>query len=218
MLALLFGALALAVAGWLPRPSLVLAIGVAAAVGGYLIAALFPLSDVLKPVSGLSPWKWALGGDPLVNAAEPWRSVALIVPAFVLVALAAIVVQPAGYPRSLSNRPPRCEWASAYPETVGGITSATLGLAPCGEFLAAEPAESGGALQQRDRRDDADSCMRATRNGPSECFGRACLYFVVRLTTSAASGEGLSLRAVNRRPSRTARRHRGSRRGSHRAP
>ena len=36
LLALLFGALALAVAGWLPRPSLVLAIGVAAAVGGYL--------------------------------------------------------------------------------------------------------------------------------------------------------------------------------------
>ena len=85
LLALLFGALALAVAGWLPRPSLVLAIGVAAAVGGYLIAALFPLSDVLKPLSSLSPWKWALGGDPLVNAAEPWRSVALIVPVFVLV-------------------------------------------------------------------------------------------------------------------------------------
>jgi len=90
LLALLFGALALAVAGWLPRPSLVLAIGVAAAVGGYLIAALFPLSDVLKPVSSLSPWKWALGGDPLVNAAEPWRSVALIVPVFVLVGLAIV--------------------------------------------------------------------------------------------------------------------------------
>jgi ABC-2 type transport system permease protein len=90
LLALLFGALALAIAGWLPRPSLVLAIGVAAAVGGYLIAALFPLSDVLKPASNLSPWKWALGGDPLVNAAEPWRSVALIVPVLVLVALAVV--------------------------------------------------------------------------------------------------------------------------------
>ena len=87
-LALLFGTLALAVAGWLPRPSLVLAIGIAAAVGGYLIAALFPLSDPLKPVSNLSPWKWALGGDPLVNGAEPWRYVALIVPVLALVALA----------------------------------------------------------------------------------------------------------------------------------
>ena len=90
LLALLFGALALAVAGWLPSPSLVLAIGVAAAVGGYIIAALFPLSDVLKPLSSLSPWKWALGGDPLVNAAEPWRSVALIVPVFVLAGLAVV--------------------------------------------------------------------------------------------------------------------------------
>jgi ABC-2 type transport system permease protein len=90
LLALLFGALALAIAGWLPRPSVVLAVGVAAAVGGYLIAALFPLSDVLKPASNLSPWKWALGGDPLVNAAEPWRSVALIVPVLVLVALAVV--------------------------------------------------------------------------------------------------------------------------------
>ncbi len=87
-LALLFGTLALAVAGWLPRPSLVLAIGIAAAVGGYLIAALFPLSDPLKPVSNLSPWKWALGGDPLVNGTEPWRYVTLIVPVLGLVGLA----------------------------------------------------------------------------------------------------------------------------------
>ncbi len=90
LLALLFGALALAVAGWLPRPSLVLAVGVAAAVGGYLISALFPLSDVLKPISSLSPWKWALGADPLVNAAEPWRSVALIAPVLALVLLAVV--------------------------------------------------------------------------------------------------------------------------------
>jgi ABC-2 type transport system permease protein len=67
-----------------------LAIGVAAAVGGYLIAALFPVSDPLEPVSGLSPWKWALGGDPLVNAAEPWRYAALIAPAFILVGLAVM--------------------------------------------------------------------------------------------------------------------------------
>ncbi len=87
-LALLFGTLALAVAGWLPRPSLVLAIGIASAVGGYLIAALFPLSDPLKPVSNLSPWKWALGGDPLVNGAEVWRYVALIIPVLALMAVA----------------------------------------------------------------------------------------------------------------------------------
>ncbi len=88
LLALLFGTLALAVAGWLPRPSLVLAVGIAVAVGGYLVAALFPLSDPLEPLSGLSPWKWALGGDPLVNGAEPWRFAALLLPAVALVALA----------------------------------------------------------------------------------------------------------------------------------
>ena len=85
LLALLFGTLALAIAGWLPRPGLVLAIGVAASVAGYVVSALFPLSDPLDPLSGLSPWKWALGVDPLVNAAEPWRYVVLIVPAAILV-------------------------------------------------------------------------------------------------------------------------------------
>ena len=88
LLALLFGTLALAVAGWLPRPSLVLAIGIAMAVGGYLVAALFPLSDQLMPWSGLSPWKWALGGDPLVNGAEPWRYAALLLPPVALMVLA----------------------------------------------------------------------------------------------------------------------------------
>jgi ABC-2 type transport system permease protein len=87
LLALLFGTLALAIAGWLPRPPLVLALGIAASVGGYVVSALFPLSDPLDPLSGLSPWKWALGVDPLVNAAEPWRYVALIIPALVLVAV-----------------------------------------------------------------------------------------------------------------------------------
>jgi len=90
LLALLFGSLALALAGWLPRPSLVLSVGIAAAVGGYLVSALFPLSDPLEPLSGLSPWKWAFGGDPLVNAAEPWRYVALVVPAFGLAVLAVV--------------------------------------------------------------------------------------------------------------------------------
>ncbi len=90
LLALLFGALGLAIAGWLPRPALVLGVGIAAAVGLYLVSALFPLSDTIKPLSDLSPWKWALGGDPLVNQAEPWRYAVLIVPAIGLAILGAI--------------------------------------------------------------------------------------------------------------------------------
>jgi ABC-2 type transport system permease protein len=49
---------------------------------------LFPLSDPLEPFSSLSPWKWALGSDPLVNGAEPWRFAALLLPSFAFVALA----------------------------------------------------------------------------------------------------------------------------------
>jgi len=90
LLALLYGALALAIAGWWPRPSAVLAIGIAAAVGLYLISALFPLSDTLDPLSDLSPWKWALGGDPLVHPAEPWRYLALLIPAVVLAGVGVI--------------------------------------------------------------------------------------------------------------------------------
>jgi ABC-2 type transport system permease protein len=62
-------------------PSLVLATGTVVAIAGYLIAALFPLSDMLTPWRHLSPWDWALGGDPLLHAAEPWRYAALIIPA-----------------------------------------------------------------------------------------------------------------------------------------
>ena len=85
LLGLVFGTLALAVAGWLPRPALVLSIGVAGAVAGYLVSALLPLSDPLEPLSRLSPWNWALGDDPLVNGGDPWRYFALVVPAVMLV-------------------------------------------------------------------------------------------------------------------------------------
>jgi ABC-2 type transport system permease protein len=90
LLALAHGALALAVAGWTARPALVLAVGIAVAVAGYFVAALFPLSDALEPLQGLSPWEWALGGDPLKNTAEAWRYVSLIVPTVVLTILGLI--------------------------------------------------------------------------------------------------------------------------------
>lgn len=76
--------LAIAIAGLTGRPGLVQALGLTIALVGYLVAALIPLNDVLKPWVGVSPWEWAMGGDPLLNPAEPWRFVALGVPAVVL--------------------------------------------------------------------------------------------------------------------------------------
>jgi ABC-2 type transport system permease protein len=93
LLGVLYGSLAFAVAGLFPRPSLVLGIGVAVAVGGYLVAALFPLSSVLAPWRHLSPWDWALGGDPLGQATEAWRYVALVVPSLILVAVGLVGVE-----------------------------------------------------------------------------------------------------------------------------
>ncbi len=81
------GGLALAVAGWLPRPSAVLGIGLGVLVGGFVVAALLPLSADLRPWAGLSPWDWALAGDPLVNGGEPWRYAALVVPTAILVGI-----------------------------------------------------------------------------------------------------------------------------------
>jgi len=85
LLGTVYAGLAIAIAGILARPGLVLSVGLGLSLVGYLVAALFPLSDVLAPWAHLSPWDWALGGDPLVNPAEAWRFGALVVPALALV-------------------------------------------------------------------------------------------------------------------------------------
>jgi ABC-2 type transport system permease protein len=84
LLGVLHGCLALAVAGFLPRPSAVLGIPLVVLVAGFVVAALFPLSDPLRDWARLSPWDWALGGDPLVGGADAWRYVALAVPSAIL--------------------------------------------------------------------------------------------------------------------------------------
>lgn len=89
-LAILAGAAALAIAGWWPRPAVVLALGVAAVITAYLVAALFQLSDPLQPFRGLSPWTWALGGDPLDGDTAWWRFAAPLVAAAVLVGVGTI--------------------------------------------------------------------------------------------------------------------------------
>lgn len=75
---------ALAIAGLAARPSLVLSLGLGLALAGYVVAALFPLSDAFAAWSGVSPWDWALGGDPLVNPTDGWRYLALAIPSVAL--------------------------------------------------------------------------------------------------------------------------------------
>lgn len=84
LVGLFSAAIAIAVAGITARPGLVLAVSIGVALFGYIVSALFPLSDLLKPWVGISPWNWALGGDPLVNGGELWRYAALVVPSILL--------------------------------------------------------------------------------------------------------------------------------------
>jgi ABC-2 type transport system permease protein len=79
-----YGGLVALVAGWAARPGIAMGIGIGLVVAGYVVMALFPISDVLEPWRHASPWDWALGGDPLVNAAEPWRYLALGLPALAM--------------------------------------------------------------------------------------------------------------------------------------
>ncbi len=87
LLGIFHAGLAALVAGATGRPGLVLGVGLAVAVGGYVAIALFPLSDVLEPWRHASPWDWALGGDPLGKPTEAWRYLALAGPAVVLTAV-----------------------------------------------------------------------------------------------------------------------------------
>jgi ABC-2 type transport system permease protein len=87
LLGCFYAAIAIALAGTFARPGFILAVGLGLSLVGYLVAALFPLSDVLEPWSHVSPWDWALGGDPLVNTTEPWRFAALVVPTLALILL-----------------------------------------------------------------------------------------------------------------------------------
>ena len=93
LLAALYGAFAYAVAGATGKPAVVLATGLGLAVAGYVVSALFPLSDALAAWRHLSPWDWAFGGNPLDQPTDAWRYAALAIPAVALIALGTILVR-----------------------------------------------------------------------------------------------------------------------------
>jgi ABC-2 type transport system permease protein len=90
LLGALYAALSIAVAGVVGRPGPVLAIGLGLALVGCLVAALLPLSDTLDAWAWLSPWDWALGGDPLSNPSDAWRYLAFAASTAVLLVLGLV--------------------------------------------------------------------------------------------------------------------------------
>jgi ABC-2 type transport system permease protein len=92
LLAVFHGSLALAIAGLRGRPSLVMGIGLAVALAGCLVVALFPLSTVLASWQHLSPWDWAFGGGPLEHTTEAWRYLALAIPSVALAGIGVMAV------------------------------------------------------------------------------------------------------------------------------
>lgn len=91
LLAAWYAGLTALVTGWLGRPGLALGTGIALVVAGYVIMALFPISHLLAPWRHISPWDWALGGDPLAQPTEAWRYLALAVPALAMAAVGTIM-------------------------------------------------------------------------------------------------------------------------------
>ena len=88
LLALFCAGVTLGVAGIRGRGSVALGVGLLVAVGGCIVATLFPISSSLAELAHLSPWDWAFAGDPLSNSTAFWRYLALGLPAIGLTLLA----------------------------------------------------------------------------------------------------------------------------------
>lgn len=93
LLAFFFGSVSYLVACVRPQPSLVLATGIGLTLAGYLVGALFEISSELSAWKAISPWQWALGGNPLEQSTDAWRFAILILLGLVLAALGTIVVR-----------------------------------------------------------------------------------------------------------------------------
>ena len=92
LLALFFGSVSYLIACVRPRPSLVLATGIGLTLAGYLVSALFEISTVLSGWKVISPWQWALGGNPLEQPTDAWRFAILIALGVVFAAMGTMVV------------------------------------------------------------------------------------------------------------------------------
>jgi ABC-2 type transport system permease protein len=92
LLAVLHAALAYAAAAAGCRPPVTLGVAAGVLVVGYMLQAIAPLSESLKPLSALSPWDWALGDDPLKNGFAGGGLLLLVAVSGVLVAAGTLLI------------------------------------------------------------------------------------------------------------------------------
>jgi ABC-2 type transport system permease protein len=70
LLGLLFGSVALLLGTMSGRRAVAIGVGLAMAVGAFLLDVLAPMADWLEPWQDASPFTWALDGDPLVQGVD----------------------------------------------------------------------------------------------------------------------------------------------------
>lgn len=87
VLALAFGALALAVGAATGRRAIAIGFGSGLAVTGYVISTLSRVVDALKPLRPLTVWRWYDGHQPLADGIEVFDTMVLIVLAVIVIVI-----------------------------------------------------------------------------------------------------------------------------------
>ncbi|TXH31599.1 MAG: ABC transporter permease [Actinobacteria bacterium] len=90
LLALFFGAVTLLIGAATGKRPVALGVGVGLALAAFLLNALAPLADWLEPWQDASPFKWALGAEPLLTGID-WPMAALLLGLSVLLGVLAEV-------------------------------------------------------------------------------------------------------------------------------
>lgn len=90
LLALFFGAVTLLIGAATGKRTVALGVGVGLALAAFLLNALAPLADWLEPWQDVSPFRWALGNEPLLNGVDVAMALLLLGLSMLLVALAGL--------------------------------------------------------------------------------------------------------------------------------
>ena len=86
---MVFGALALMLSAATGRRGLTTMLTTGVALVTWFMFSFFPLSSTFEPIANLSPFRWYLGSDPLLNGMD-WSGAVLLAATFVVLVAAAI--------------------------------------------------------------------------------------------------------------------------------